>query len=178
MTLLELVTVMAMVAILMAIAVPSYRYVTNRNRMAAEVNGLLGDLQYARAEAIKEGQTVTACVSSNGAVCNGAGITSWQNGWIVFSDLNNDQTVDPGDSILRVQSTFSGTDTFTASNGVGAITFNREGFTSGPGIANGTLITLHAAPANDSSTRCLAVTLLGMASVATANQTVNGVTCL
>ena len=40
-TMLELVVVMSIVAILMAIAIPSYRYVTNGNRIAAEINGLL-----------------------------------------------------------------------------------------------------------------------------------------
>ena len=56
----ELMVVMAIVAILLGIGVPSYRYITNSYRMSAEVNGLLGDLQYARAEAITvdAGETV------------------------------------------------------------------------------------------------------------------------
>ena len=61
--LLELLITMSVAAILLTIAVPSFRYVTNSNRIAGEVNGLLGDLQFARAEAIKEGRTVTVCVS-------------------------------------------------------------------------------------------------------------------
>ena len=61
-TLTELMVVVAIVAILLGIGVPSYRYISNSYRMSAEVNGLLGDLQYARSEAIKEGQTVTTCV--------------------------------------------------------------------------------------------------------------------
>jgi type IV fimbrial biogenesis protein FimT len=176
---LELVTVMAVAAILMAIAVPSYRYVTNSNRIAAEINGLLSDMQYARAEAIKEGQTVTVCVSSNGSSCSGAAVTTWQNGWIVFSDVAGDHVVNAGqDAILRVQPTFTGTDTFTANNNVGYVTFNREGFATGPGIANGTLITLHANPTNNDATRCLSITLIGLMTVQTYNQTNNGVTCL
>src|SRR4029077_11070345 len=106
----ELAVVMAIVAILLAIGVPNYRYITNSYPMSAEVNGLLGDLQFARSEAIKEGRTVTACVSRDGATCD-AGSTTWQEGWIVFQDANNDQTVDPGDAVLRVQGTFAGTDT-------------------------------------------------------------------
>lgn len=172
-TLLELVTVMGIVAILMAIAVPSYRYVTNANRIAAEVNGLLGDMQYARAEAIKEGQTVTVCVSSNGTACDGPGATNWQNGWIVFSDVLNDYQVDPGDPVLRVQSAFTGTDTFTASNNVSYVAFNREGFATGPGIANGAMITLHAAVPNSASTRCLSLSLLGLMTVLTAGNSTN-----
>ena len=66
-TLFEILVVMGIVAMLMAIGIPSYKYVTNANRISAEINGLLGDLQYARSEAIKEGQTVSVCVSSGQA---------------------------------------------------------------------------------------------------------------
>src|SRR6266567_7672105 len=90
----ELMVVVAIVAILLGIGAPSYRYIKNSYRMSAEVNGLLGDLQYARAEAIREGQAVTACVSSDGASCTGG--AHWENGWIVFSDPNNNQTVNGG----------------------------------------------------------------------------------
>jgi type IV fimbrial biogenesis protein FimT len=176
-TLFEAVITMAMVAILMAIAIPSYRYVTNANRIAAEVNGLLGDLQFARAEAIKEGQTVTACVSNNGATCAGAGVSTWQNGWIVFADANNDHAVDGGDTVLRVQSAFSGTDTFVATPATGYLTFNREGFASGGTTAAGLLISLHALTASSASTRCLNVTFAGLMTVQTYGQTNNTLTC-
>jgi type IV fimbrial biogenesis protein FimT len=158
-TLIELVVVMGIVGILMAIGIPSYKYVTNANRISAEINGLLGDLQYARSEAIKEGQTVSVCVSSDQATCVGATTTTWNNGWIVFSDPNGNGAVDAGDLVLRVQKPFTGTDTLNANNNVGVITFNREGFAS---VTNGTLITLHAAPASQGSTRCLSVTLVGL----------------
>jgi type IV fimbrial biogenesis protein FimT len=176
---LELVMVMSIAAILMAIAIPSYRYVTNANRIAAEINGLLGDMQYARAEAIKEGQTVTVCVSTNGTSCSAANL-NWQNGWIVFSDVNGDQTFTAAtDTLLRVQAAFSSTDTFVANNALAAVTFNREGFATGAGgVTAGTLITLHANPANNASTRCLSVTQVGLMTVQTYNQINNGVTCL
>jgi type IV fimbrial biogenesis protein FimT len=167
-TLLEMITVMSIVAILMAMAIPSYKYVTNTNRVAAEINGLLGDMQFARGEAIKEGQAVTVCVSTDGATCTRS--TSWNLGWIIFSDVNNDRTVDPGDTILRVQAAFTSTDTFVANNTISAVTFNREGFASsnGTGLAGGTaLITLHAVPVNNDSTRCLAMNMVGMMAVQT-----------
>jgi type IV fimbrial biogenesis protein FimT len=176
----ELVIVMTIVAILLAISIPSYKYVTNGNRIAAEINGLLGDMQYARAEAIKEGQPVTVCVSTNGKTCS-AGNVNWQNGWIVFADLNGDQVFTAAtDTLLRVQTVFTSTDTFTANNSLAAVTFNREGFaTGGPAVvAAGTLISLHANPVSTASTRCLAVTPVGLLTVQTYNQTNNGVTCL
>jgi len=161
-TLTELLVVVAIVTILLGIGVPSFRYITNSYRMSSEVNGLLGDLQFARAEAIKEGRTITACVSRDGVSCD-AGSTTWQEGWIVFQDLNNDQTVDPGDTVLRVQAAFSGGDTFNATNGVSSVTFNREGFATaaGAGFPSAT-VTLHDASANAAWTRCLYITTTGL----------------
>jgi type IV fimbrial biogenesis protein FimT len=158
----ELMVVVGIVAILLGVGVPSYRYITNSYRMSAEVNGLLGDLQYARAEAVREGQTVTACISTTGTSCTGGG--NWAQGWIVFSDPNNNQTVDAGEVVLRRQSGFTGIvpDTFNASGNLTAITYNREGFaTTAAGFPN-TTITLHASPSNPAWTRCLWITPVGM----------------
>jgi type IV fimbrial biogenesis protein FimT len=164
-TVLELMVVVAIVAILMAIGVPSYRYVTNANRIAGEVNGLLGDMQYARSEAIKQGLTVTACSSSDGASCNGTA-TTWQSGWIVFVDLNSSGTVDAGDTVLRVQKAFSGSDTFRADNAIKAVMFNREGFAMG--LPNTVTVTLHDSTNTSNSTRCLEITVVGMLTTRTA----------
>jgi type IV fimbrial biogenesis protein FimT len=165
-TLIELVVVMTIIGVLLAIGIPSYRYVTNANRIAAEINGLLGDLQFARGEAIKEGQTVSACISSSGTGCVGTGATGWQVGWIVFSDVNGNGALDPGDTILRVQPVFSATDTLIDTvNATSSITFNREGFA--PGVAAGTLLTLHSSPKSNGSTRCLSITIVGLMAVQT-----------
>ena len=84
-TLVELLAVISMVAILMAIGVPSYRYVTVSNRVSGEINSLLGDLQYARYEAVKEGLPVTVCpAGATASTC--AGGTAWGSGWIVLSN--------------------------------------------------------------------------------------------
>jgi len=164
-TLLELLITMAIAAILLTLAVPSFQYVTNANRIAGEVNGLLGDLQFARAEAIKEGRTVNVCVSTNGTTC--ANSTNWQSGWIVVSA--------PTNTVLRVQNTFSSTDTFLASNNVSTIAFNREGYAGG--IPNGTLITLHDATNTSAWTRCLSINLSGEMATELYGTTFNGVTC-
>src|SRR5215469_11362683 len=165
-TLIEMLTVVGVVAILLGVGVPSYRYIANSYRMSGEVNGLLGDLQFARAEAIKEGQAIATCVSRDGATCD-TGSTTWQEGWIVFQDVNNDQTVDPGDTVLHVQATFSGTDTFTAASGVSSVTFNREGFATAAAGFAGTTVTLHDAGANAKWTRCLFVSPIGLVATET-----------
>lgn len=169
-TLLEVLTVMTIVAVLMALAVPSYQYVTNANRISSEVNGLLGDMQYARSEAIKEGQPVTVCSSTNSTTnaptC--AGSVSWKDGWIVFSDVNGNAAFDGGaDTILRVQAAFKAGDTFNADNNLKTVTFNREGFALG---ANRVTITLHAPVPTQGSTRCLQITTVGQLTTETAGQ--------
>ncbi len=165
MTLVELLTVISIVAILLAIGVPSYRSISTSYRTSSEVNGLLGDLQYARAEAIKEGQTVTVCVSTNGASCAAAG-SGWQSGWIVFSDVSDNQTVAGTDVILRVQATFTANDTFEATAGMSSVTFSGEGFALG--LPNGgATITLHDPTANTVWTRCLELNVIGIMSIQT-----------
>jgi type IV fimbrial biogenesis protein FimT len=163
-TLVELLVAISIVAILLSIAVPSYQYVTNANRIAAEANGLMGDLQYTRAQAIKEGGTVTICSSSDGASCSGS--SSWQRGWIVFSDPNGNATADPGEPVLRRQPAFYASDTFTADNNVRSITFNREGFALGlPGTVT---LKLHDATNSAKWTRCVAISIVGVLSAQTA----------
>ena len=157
MTMTELLVAMLIGAVLLASAAPAFKMVTTGNRIAAEINGLLGDLQFARAEAIKEGRPVTVCSSINGTTCAASNV--WAGGWIVFMDANGNGAVDAGESVLRVQKAFSGGDTFTASNAVNAVTFNREGFAFGlPGTVT---IALHDSPSHANKTRCLAITIVG-----------------
>jgi type IV fimbrial biogenesis protein FimT len=157
-TLIELIMTMTVAAILLAIGVPSFLYVTSSNRATSEINGLLGDLQFARGEAIKEGQTVTICSSTDGATC--AGTTAWNNGWIVFSDTGLIGTVDGTDYVLKMQRTFSGTDALTSDNAITTVTFTREGFTSSL-PTGGMTFTLHTSPVNTNYTRCLSATIVG-----------------
>ena len=161
-TITELLMVIAISAILLVIGVPSFKYVTVSNRISTEVNGLLGDMQYARSMAIKQGLPVTVCASTDGANCNGG--AAWQSGWIVFLDSNDDQTRQASEAVLRTQTSFSSTDTFVPDNGAfSAITFNREGYASTNAAVTVTLL-LHDSTDNSAWTRCLAITPVGMLS--------------
>jgi type IV fimbrial biogenesis protein FimT len=158
-TMIELIVVMLIVGILMGIGIPSYRYITYSNRTTTEVNSLLGDLQLARVEAVKEGQTVTVCPSSDAASCTNNS-TTWQNGWIIFSDVNSDHTVADPKYILRVRPKFNSNpiDTFSSDNSMSYVSFNREGFVSGfPAAASSNYVTftLHTTPQKSEWTRCL-----------------------
>jgi type IV fimbrial biogenesis protein FimT len=175
-TTIELMVTLAIVAIVLVIAIPTFRYITNSYRMSAEVNGLLGDLEYARAEAIKEGQGVTVCTSSNGgATCSAS--NSWQNGWVVYSN-GTGVANPPVGSVLRVQAAFTGAfpDTFVSNPAVSAITYNREGFaTTAAGFPN-TTITLQESTLTQAWTRCLLINTVGMPS--TTSHVTNAATCI
>jgi type IV fimbrial biogenesis protein FimT len=179
-TLFELVIVMLIVAVMAAIAIPSFRYVTTSNRIASEVNQLLGDMRFARTEAIKEGQTVTVCSSTNPTASTPtcSTVNSWQTGWIVFSDPNNLKAIPAGGAPLRVQpslnTAYNSSDTITATNNVSAVTFNREGFgaTNGSSTTATTWLQVHSTPASIQWTRCLQVTPIGMVTVVTTSTAV------
>jgi type IV fimbrial biogenesis protein FimT len=158
----ELVITLTVAGVLTAMGLSMFSYVTNTARVSTEINELLTDVQYARVEAIKEGSTVTICSSNNGTSCSGSG--DWERGWIVFSDLNNDQTVDPNDTVRRVQGAFKGSDTLKG-GAISSMTFNRNGFAYN-GLAAmpaATTITLHTTPLEETWTRCLLITQTGKA---------------
>jgi type IV fimbrial biogenesis protein FimT len=163
-SMIELLIVIVIASILLAIAVPSYRYITYSNRVSSEVNALLGDMQFARSEAVKEGQTVTVCPSADQATC--AKSTSWQTGWIVFQDVGNNQKVAAQANVLRVKAPFTSTpqDTFVSDNTLNFVSFNREGFaTAFPATAAGYVtFTLHTTPNVAQWTRCLQIFSTGM----------------
>jgi len=165
-TLIEVMVSMAILAILAAIAVPSYRYVINSGQVSADMNALIGTLQLARAEAIKRGLTVIVCASSNSInpVNGGAGasrpgctgVTTWQVGWFSFVDANNNGSFDGADSLIAVQGPLASRNTLVADNGTSSVTFNRQGFVSGL-AANAVTLTLSPASNAAVQKRCLAI---------------------
>jgi type IV fimbrial biogenesis protein FimT len=165
--LVELLVVVSLVSVLLTLGVSSYKYTTNSNRVSAEINGLLGDMQYARSEAVRQGQPVSVCPSASGTTCDTTS-TSWQNGWIVFSDFNGNGNTDTGtvDQVLRVQARFGSQDTLVPSDtNVFAVTFNREGFaTNIPAAdqAGGITFKLNTSPSNAQWERCLNIAWVGI----------------
>lgn len=167
-TLLEMMVTVAVVGILLAIGVPSFRYVANVNRIAAEANNLLGDMQFARSEAIKEGQSVSICVSSDVNTVTPptkpscVASTNWALGWVVFSNINGNGTIDNNDIVLRTSNKLSSSDTLSTAT-LSIVTFNREGFAAA--LSGAHYWTLHAPTTGNNWTRCVRLTLVGMTSV-------------
>lgn len=107
-TLLELIVGIAVLGILLAVGVPSFQSTVDSNRLAAQTNSLVTALNLARSEAVKRGQPVSVCASTNQTTCSGA--TAWTTGWIAFTDANGAAgTLNaPGDTVLQAWQALSG----------------------------------------------------------------------
>ncbi|MGR9107597.1 MAG: GspH/FimT family pseudopilin [Gammaproteobacteria bacterium] len=127
-TLIELMVTLAVSAMVLSFGVPGFQGLIRDNRMATQYNQFLSALNTTRSEAIKRATRVTICKrNAAGSDCNNAG--NWENGWIVFTDLDNDGAVDANENILRVQGALSGNNTLRASNN--RVTYNAQGFAVG-----------------------------------------------
>ena len=100
-TVMELLVSMTIAAVLLALAVPAFDAVMTTTRLSSASNSLLSSLYLARSEAIKRNGRVAVCKSQDGASCASTG--DWDQGWLVFSDTDNDAQVDASETvILRV----------------------------------------------------------------------------
>lgn len=100
-SLVELLMTLGVATILMSIAVPSYRTIAMNSKQAGTVNELVAGMHLARNTAITLNARVTVCTSSNGISCQSI---AWDEGWIAFHDLDNDQVRDEDETILGMGS--------------------------------------------------------------------------
>jgi type IV fimbrial biogenesis protein FimT len=110
-TLIELMLAIAVLAVLLGLAVPSFLETVRNNRTISRNNEFIGALNYARSEALKRSDAVSICASDDQATCSGA--TDWTAGWIVFADQDadgdmdgdpdGDPSTDDGEALLQAQ---------------------------------------------------------------------------
>ena len=160
-SLVELLVTVTLVAVLLAVGLPSYQSVTTSNRMAGEMNALMGDLQVARSEAVKQGSTVTICPTISTAApyaCSNSG--SWSGGWVIFAGASSATSSSP----LRLQTALGGTDVLQSNSSavVKAVSFNRYGFSTNTGS-----ITLNDANSTAERRRCAVISTAGHISLQT-----------
>lgn len=95
-TLIELMIVVALVAIVATIAVPSFNRLVESNRLTAATNDFVGVIQFARSEAIRHGRTVT--VSPRTA----NGQTGFQQGVDVLLGADSLRVTQPAENGINV----------------------------------------------------------------------------
>jgi type IV fimbrial biogenesis protein FimT len=98
-TTLELAISIALVAIILAMGVPSFRDYGQERRMTAAVSQLHSGLVLARNEAINRQLHTVACPEASAGGC--ANHARWHGGWLTFADENGDREWQPGEPVLR-----------------------------------------------------------------------------
>ncbi|MCB1919947.1 MAG: GspH/FimT family pseudopilin [Candidatus Competibacteraceae bacterium] len=128
-TLIELIITLAIAAIVLTIGVPSFQEMMRNNRAATHANEFMNALNLARSEAVKRGQGVSLCPSTDQATCTGGG--DWKDGWIVFIDADangngiqdefatdSNGAVDNGEFLLRVYEPLAGSPVFNGPSSI------------------------------------------------------------
>lgn len=149
-TLVELMVTLLVAGILAALAVPRFRSMLARRQVESAVHALMSDFSFARSEAIKRGHSVTICRRGSGTGATAACATtqgSWHDGWLVFSDRNDDGNRSTTEAVLREQGPLSGIASVAAQQVGGTERFVRY---RPSGLALGTashfIVTPNAAP--------------------------------
>lgn len=103
-TTIELMVVVAILAVLAALAGPSLVPVLERWRVRQAVEEMTATMAFARTEAIRRGGKVVVRRSTENATqCALPGsLADWRCGWIVFYDGNGNGVQDKGEPTLRV----------------------------------------------------------------------------
>ncbi len=160
-TMIELLITIAILAILLGLATPSFVGAYKRSQARNLADELMAGFIYARSEAINRSQCVTVCMvndpSAAAPVCRTTG-TDWERGWLVFANPACDDN--PNGTNAELLQIYMGVaanrTTATVSNATRAVMFNPRGATT---LAGGAAV-WSVAPAGENpvSAVCLART--------------------
>lgn len=127
-TLVELLVTLVILGILVTLAVPSFARLLREWQRDSATKAFTAHVQLARSEAIKTSRRVVMCSSSNGTAC--ANSNDWSTGWLVFMDLDADNTLDSGEPVLAVRGAPTGLSRMQASGNVQRMVFMPSGLTA------------------------------------------------
>jgi type IV fimbrial biogenesis protein FimT len=114
----ELMVTLAISAILLAIAAPSFRNITASSNMVSNSDGMIAAFNYARTESLKRGSSVKL----------GQLVTSsWTGGVIVWIDSDDDDSLDTGEVELRRWEPFDSASTVSSTDTQNVFAYNASG---------------------------------------------------
>lgn len=148
-----------MLAILLALAAPSFRTMVVNSKVSGLGNEFVLGLSYARAEAIQRNKCVTMCVANDIAAAEPTCIATageWNAGWIVFSNPKCDSVAPDGTAELLKAYVGDASGPSLTSTAPRTILFDSRGRASLASPAS-----LSVAPAGESATKMVCVDLMG-----------------
>ena len=98
---LEVLVVLAVVAVLVSLAAPSLASLRQQHRLQSLAESFFNSMSLARSEALRRQQTVTLCPRASDAECDAS--DNWQQGWLVFVDANGNARREPDEPLLEVK---------------------------------------------------------------------------
>lgn len=163
-TLIELMVTMAVLAVIAAVAIPNFNIMMANNRALTLGEDVATALNFARTEAVKRGERVSLCGSTDGAACDG----SFADGWLVVVDsaASDDAAAVTVDSVLRQWKAPGTNESVAATQGGNAVTFirfTRKGMLGRS--ANGP-VTITASASNCTTARDVTVGAAGLLNLA------------
>ncbi len=123
-TLIELIVTLAIAAVMLTLAAPSFLAFKRNSELISQANGLVAALNTARTEAMKRGL---------GAMVVPRDGQTWASGWRVFVDTNSDSNYTDGTDLVTLEqpalpSYFTVSATGTAGGGSPYVLYNSSGY--------------------------------------------------
>lgn len=127
---LELLIVIAIVGIILGVSAANFVPMIDRTNTREASSLLKANMDFARGEAIVRGGAIAICGSADGKSCQ----DSYDEGWVVFQDLDRDQSLGKADTILNITKQDNAALNISieelTTNGTGPIFFNFKGLPS------------------------------------------------
>ena len=173
-TLYELLITIVIIGIVLAFGIPNFGVFTQNSRIASTANDLHSSFFLGRSEAARSKSNITICASANSmdaaADCGG----TFDDGWIIFVDLNGDiQRAGADENVLRRHPAIDDAIDITTNLGANYFSFAPTGLGRGdiggqPSVQTAVICdgrgNIRAAGGN-SAARYLVVTPIGRATV-------------
>lgn len=126
-TLIELMVTLAVMAIVLAFAFPSFEGIINGNKLSSAANEMMASLQTARMESLRFNKRGVVCFSANPNAAAPTCSTVNPTGWITFLDADKSNAYNAGDTLLRRTQVDSKVKILGSTNVGGLIRFRSEG---------------------------------------------------
>jgi type IV fimbrial biogenesis protein FimT len=173
-TLYELMVTITVIGVILSIGIPSFSEFTQNSRLAGTSNDLLSSFQVARSEAARSKSNITICASDNSLDANANCGGTFNDGWIIFIDIDGDlNRAGADENILRTHPAPASGVTITTNAGADYFAFAGTGLGRGNVGGNPALQTamicdargLDIAPGGRATARRLVATAIGRATI-------------
>ncbi|MCW8908716.1 MAG: GspH/FimT family pseudopilin [Sedimenticola sp.] len=128
-TLIELMVTLAVMAVVLSIAAPSFYFLIQNNRLTTDINRLITSFNLARSEAVKRGVRVTIAATDSSDAANEWG----KDGWSVWVDTDGDNVVDGGETVVSIDQALSGSMVLDSAGNISSFTYLTDGSITGAG---------------------------------------------